>query len=81
MNSTKLMSCAPILIFLDSVVYDPTCRGVPDKFDLAGPSLRDTLASSLLEGRKEGRKGKTTFPPGDLFMEDQGMLQALAGVG
>lgn len=45
MDCAKLMSCAPVLIFLDNdVVYDPTCRGVADKFDLAGPSLRDTLA-------------------------------------
>lgn len=52
----NLMSCVPILIFLDNVVCDPTCRAVVDKFDLAGPSLGNTLAWSLLEGRKE-RKG------------------------
>lgn len=33
------------------------------------------------EGGKEARKGKSTSPPADLFMEDQGMLQALEGVG
>lgn len=34
LDCAKLMPCAPVLISLDKVIYDATCSGEAEKFDL-----------------------------------------------